>query len=108
MGFSLFLYAKLLVSIPSYVYFSDGYNQGVGEGALQKNNPPPALPYEINPSLELSLLPYVEMYRGSTYFFFASQLTTPSSRLILVGLATLTGSSRLILVVLGNLTVPPG
>ncbi len=28
---SLFLYAKLLVSIPSYVYFSDGYNQGVGK-----------------------------------------------------------------------------
>ncbi len=28
--------AKLLVSIPSYVYFSDGYNQGVGEAASQK------------------------------------------------------------------------
>jgi hypothetical protein len=33
---SLFLYAILLVSIPSYVYFSDGYNQGVGEMASQK------------------------------------------------------------------------
>ncbi len=41
LGFSLFLYAKLLVSIPSYVYFLDGYNQGVGEAASQ-NNPPPA------------------------------------------------------------------
>ena len=37
--------------------------------------------YEINPSLELSLLPYVEMYRGSTYFF-ASQLMTQT---VLVG-----------------------
>jgi hypothetical protein len=36
LGFSLFFYAKFLVSIPSYVYFSDGYNQGVGEVALQK------------------------------------------------------------------------
>ncbi len=32
LGFSLFLCAKLLVTIPSYVYFSDGYNQGVGKG----------------------------------------------------------------------------
>jgi hypothetical protein len=31
LGFSLFLCAKLLVSIPSYVYFSDGYNQDVGK-----------------------------------------------------------------------------
>jgi hypothetical protein len=38
--------------------------------------------YEINPSLELSLLPYVEMYRSSTYFFCAPQLTT---RTVLVG-----------------------
>ncbi len=33
-AFSLFFYAKLLVSIPSYVYFLDGYNQGVGEGDI--------------------------------------------------------------------------
>ncbi len=38
--------------------------------------------YEFNQSLELSLLPYVEMYRSSTYFFCAPQLTT---RTILVG-----------------------
>ncbi len=31
---NLFL-AKLLVTIPSYVYILDGYNQGVGEGASQ-------------------------------------------------------------------------
>ncbi len=36
LGFSQFLCAKFLVSIPSYVYFLDGYNQGVGEGASQK------------------------------------------------------------------------
>ncbi len=38
--------------------------------------------YEIKPSLEMSLLPYVEKYRGSTHFFFASQLTTGA---VLVG-----------------------
>ncbi len=43
LGLSLFLYAKLSVSIPSYVYFLDGYNQGVDKEALQ-NNPPLALP----------------------------------------------------------------
>ena len=34
------------------------------------------------PSLEMSLLPYVEKYRSSTYFFCASQLTTGA---VLVG-----------------------
>ena len=29
LGFSLFLCAKLLVTIPSYVYFSDGYHERV-------------------------------------------------------------------------------
>ena len=38
--------------------------------------------YEFNQSLELSLLPYVEIYHSSTYFFCAPQLTT---RTILVG-----------------------
>jgi len=38
--------------------------------------------YKFNRSLELSLLPYVEMYRSSTYFFCAPQLTTPT---VLVG-----------------------
>ncbi len=38
--------------------------------------------YEIKPSLEMSLLPYVENYRSSTYFFCASQLTTGA---VLVG-----------------------
>jgi hypothetical protein len=57
MWFSLFLCAKLLLTIPSYVY-------------------------KIKPSLEMSLLPYVEKYRGSTYFFCASQLTTGA---VLVG-----------------------
>jgi hypothetical protein len=36
LGFSQFLLAKLLVTIPSYVYFLDRYNQGVGKEALQK------------------------------------------------------------------------
>jgi hypothetical protein len=36
LGFSIFLCAKLLASIPSYVYFLNGYNQGVGKAALQK------------------------------------------------------------------------
>ncbi len=38
--------------------------------------------YEIKPSLEMSLLPYVEKYCSSTYFFCASQLTTGA---VLVG-----------------------
>jgi hypothetical protein len=36
LGLNQFLLAKLLVTIPSYVYFLNGYNQGVGEGASQK------------------------------------------------------------------------
>jgi hypothetical protein len=36
LGFNQFLLAKLLVKIPSYVYFLVGYSQGVGERALQK------------------------------------------------------------------------
>jgi hypothetical protein len=31
-----FLCAKLLVSILRFMYVLDGYNQGVGKGALQK------------------------------------------------------------------------
>ncbi len=38
--------------------------------------------YKIKPSLEMSLLPYVEKYRGSTYVFCASQLMTGA---VLVG-----------------------
>jgi hypothetical protein len=35
-GFRYFFLAKLLVTIPSYMFILDGYNQGVGEGSLQK------------------------------------------------------------------------
>ncbi len=35
-GVKIFFVAKLLVTIPSCVYISDGYNQGVGKGASQK------------------------------------------------------------------------
>ena len=38
--------------------------------------------YEFKPSLELSLLPYVEKYRSSTYFLCAPQLMTGN---VLVG-----------------------
>ncbi len=36
LGVWIIILAKLLVTIPSYVYILDGYNEGVGKGASQK------------------------------------------------------------------------
>ncbi len=40
-----------------------------GHGCTHGGGGRSALLYEIKPSFEMSLLPYVEKYRGSTYFF---------------------------------------